>query len=69
MVTCYMAISPGPVFAAIPFVEVQNGVYRSKRRIGMTLTKVKMCSLSSSTHPALDSNNRRVNMDIVLCRL
>lgn len=31
MVTCYMAVRLGPVFAAVPFVEVQNSVHRSKK--------------------------------------
>lgn len=31
MVTCYMAARLGPVFVAVPFVEVQNSVSRSRK--------------------------------------
>lgn len=31
MVTCYVAVRLGPVFSAVPFVEVQNSVYSSKK--------------------------------------
>ena len=31
MVTRYVAVKLGSVFVAVPFVEVQNSVYRSKK--------------------------------------
>lgn len=65
MATCYMAVRLGPVFVSVPFVEVQNSVYRRRKEKNGTVfdknQNLKTFLLNHPKHmhstPDFDSNN------------